>query len=356
MREGVLSGRRGNFFQTENRFIDCYAKKVGGNGVAVYSILQRCANSETKETWISACKMAEVLAIDKSTVYRHLKQLEDLRLIRSMRTREKTIYVVLPVPPPHPEAGLTPLFDAVDPEVPHQDSTWPPVAIAGTSPISEINSHQYYSSVACMPQPVSSAQHVSRTGENHNKEEQDLLNKTYEQENSLEKECAERLLKILGLKATLMGSVMAAVEVEVNHRGGSTDMVVERLATAVRLGERRGVSAEKFFENFLARTYAEDVVESLTLPATNALISTIAESVKAEAKYKMCLVGEAAQFIVKAALDDRERGVPIDKFYFENTRWRNANGSGQAKGTAKRNLDAALDARAAARRALGLDH
>src|SRR5208283_1014080 len=104
MREAVRSGRRANFFITENKFVDYYAAKVGGSGVAVYSILQRCANSETKETWISAGKMADVLAMDKSTVYRYLKQLEDLRLIKSMRTREKTIYIVLPVPPPRPEA------------------------------------------------------------------------------------------------------------------------------------------------------------------------------------------------------------------------------------------------------------
>ena len=108
-KEGVRSGRRANFFITENRFIDCYAAKVGGSGVAVYSILQRCANSETRETWISACKMAEVLDIDKSTVYRKLKELEDLRLIKTMRTREKTIYIVLEVPPPRPQSGSTPL-------------------------------------------------------------------------------------------------------------------------------------------------------------------------------------------------------------------------------------------------------
>ena len=87
MRESVRSGRRANFFITENRFIDCYARKVGGSGVAVYSILQRCANSETRETWIGADKMAEVLDLDRSTVYRYLKQLEDLRLIETLRTR-----------------------------------------------------------------------------------------------------------------------------------------------------------------------------------------------------------------------------------------------------------------------------
>ena len=128
MKEVVRNGRRANFFITENRFIDCYAKKVGGSGVAVYSILQRCANSETRETWIGADKMAEILAVDRSTVYRQLKQLEDLHLIKTLRTREKTIYVVLPVPPPPPEASSIPLFDGIDEKASRNESIWPSVA------------------------------------------------------------------------------------------------------------------------------------------------------------------------------------------------------------------------------------
>ncbi len=73
----------------------------------------------------SVDKMAGVLDMDRSTIYRYLKQLEDLRLIKTLRTREKTIYVVLPVPPAPPEAGSTPLFDAVEFKTPDQTSIWP---------------------------------------------------------------------------------------------------------------------------------------------------------------------------------------------------------------------------------------
>lgn len=331
MREAVRSGRRANFFITENRFIDCYAAKVGGGGVAVYSILQRCANSETRETWISASKMAEVLDINKSTVYRHLKQLEDLRLIKSMRTREKTIYVVLPVPSPRPEAVSTPLFDAINLETADQDSNWLPVAEAGTSLNSEIDSLESHSRVASAPQQVASVRPINRASENRNKEEQDslnktqeqdLLNKTHEAKNTRILETAQRIIDILRLPNTFISTATAAVELM--HKGTklSMDGIVQDIVTTANHAERRGVDKSKFLEGFLAQTLAQQIVEDLSLTATNSLTSTVAAAVKAEAAYQRFSLEKAAALIKNAGLEDRSRGASIDRFYFENTKWR----------------------------------
>ncbi len=338
-REAVRSGRRANFFITENRFIDCYASKVGGSGVAVYSILQRCANSETRETWISAQKMADVLDIDKSTVYRKLKELEDLRLIKSMRTREKTIYVVLDVPPPRPEAGPTPLFDAVDFNAQNHDSTWPPVATVRMSSISAIDSSGCDSSVAPVQEQIASVQHgvapaqpLSRTDKKCNKEEQDSWNKTqeqdsfnknFEQNNPELEETAQRIINILGLQDTFLHAAMAAVQVKAKQTKLSMDGIVQEIVTAANYAERRGIEKSDFLDNFLAHTLAKQVLSNLGLPVTNNLIATVTAAVKAEATYAGGRsVEQAAELITKSALDDSRRGAAIDRFYFENVKWR----------------------------------
>jgi len=275
MREAVRSGRRANFFITENRFIDCYAKKVGGSGVAVYSILQRCANSETRETWIGADKMAEVLDMDRSTVYRYLKQLEDLRLIKTLRTREKTIYVVLPVPPPPAEGGSTPLFDTVEFKTTDRNSTWSPVASTQMSFASAIDSHECDSSVASAQQPVSSARPSSRTGENRNKEEQDFLNKTQKQD----------------------------------LRGNKT--------FELSPSELNGVHVQEC---------ALRTVQLLGMTETQTNLRIVEAALTAEIRYTGRSPEDAAQEIAKAAISDREDGIPINKFYFEDTKWRTPNG------------------------------
>jgi hypothetical protein len=345
MRETVRSGRRANFFITENKFIDYYAAKVGGSGVAVYSILQRCANSETKETWISAGKMADVLAMDKSTVYRYLKQLEDLRLIKSMRTREKTIYVVLPVPPPRPEAGSTPLFDTIDFKTADQESIWPAVAPEGMSPVSEIDSYERNSSVASVPQTLSSAQPVSRVRENRNKEEQDLsnktqeqdfFNKTFEKDNSEIMKSAQRIINILGLPSTCLNAAMATVELKARETKSSMDEIVQEIWTEAARAERKGKSRESFLADSLARTLAEKILDEINLPPLNNVVTTVTAALKAEAKDRKLSLEETAALITTAAIEDRRRGTLIDRFYFENCKWRSNAGASKAE---RRKLD-----------------
>jgi hypothetical protein len=339
-REAVRSGRRANFFITENRFIDCYAAKVRGSGVAVYSILQRCANSATRETWISADKMAEVLDIDRSTVYRKLKELEDLRLIKSMRTRDKKIYVVLPVPPPRPEAARIPLFDAIDRETVDQDSTWAPVAPEQTSRSGETYSHDCNSSVASVTQPVPSVRRSSRISGNRNKEEQDFLNKTqeqdlfnktFEQENAERKQSAKRIINILKLSDTFISAAMAAVDLKASRTKLSMDGIVQEIVTEANHSERRGISNENFLEDFLARASAQQILEDINLPVINNLIVTVGAAVKAEAKDTKLSLEQAATLITNAAIDDRRRGITIDIFYFQNAKWRSHGRTGKGQ-------------------------
>jgi hypothetical protein len=339
-RESVRSGRRVNFFITENRFIDCYAAKVGGSGVAVYSILQRCANSETRETWISADKMAEVLDIARSTVYRQLTKLEDLRLIKTLRTREKTTYIVLPVPPPRPEAAATPLFDAVDSETTDQDSHWVAVASVRTSPNSESDSYDCNSSVAPVRQTVPPVRPVSSTSENRNKEEQDELNKTQEQDffnktveqgNSEMRKNAQRILKILGLPNSSLSAAVAAIEFKTRGAKLSMDEVVQEMWTEATRAERRNVSRETTVADYLARSLAERILDEINLPRVDHVVATVTAAVKAEAKDAKCTLEDAATIITDAAIEGRRGGMNVDIFYFQNAKWRGNGRTGKGQ-------------------------
>jgi hypothetical protein len=289
------------------------------------------------------------LAIDKSTVYRYLEQLEDLRLIKRLRTRDKTIYVVLPVPPLRPEMGSTPLFDAIEFKAADQDSTWPPVAPTQISLTDEIGSRECDSSVASIPQPVSSARPVSRTGENRNKEEQDLLNKTQEQDlfnKTLEKhnpaiqEAAQRIISILRLANTFLNAAMAAVELKARGTNLSMDEVAQELWKEANRAERRGVSRENFLADFLIRTLSERILDEINLPPTNSVVATVMAAVKAEAKDRKLGLEETAALITTAAIEDRRRGILIDRFYFENCKWRSNVGTSKAEQRELDNLEA----------------
>jgi DNA-binding transcriptional ArsR family regulator len=336
-RETVRSGRRANFFITENKLIDHYAAKVGGSGVAVYSILQRCANSETRETWISAQKMADVLAMDKSTVYRHLKQLEDLRLIRTLRTREKTIYVVLPVPPPRPEAGSTPLFDTIGDDLPGREPTWSPVASVRADCSSESELCQRDAEVASVQRQTASMRQTSRISEKCNKEEQDSLNKTQDQDffnNAItdSTRAAQVLVKGLMLSDASMSAAKAAIEDRMKEYPSlSMDLIVVEIANEARRKASRRITNEKFLENFLAKKMAEKMLETCGLPGTDNLISAATDAIKAEVTYLGVAVEDAAARIADAVSADMADGVTIKKFYFENAEWRNRGRTGKGQ-------------------------
>src|SRR5229473_2129290 len=122
MREAVRSGRRANFYITENSFIDHYARDVGTTGVAVYHVLERHVNCETRSTWIGTAKMAKLLNVDQRTIQRTIKKLESLRLIRIVRSENMTTFFIVPVPPPA-KTTSTPLFDEMLDSVPYDHDT-----------------------------------------------------------------------------------------------------------------------------------------------------------------------------------------------------------------------------------------
>jgi hypothetical protein len=175
-------------------------------------------------------------------------------------------------------------------------------------------------------------QHARLAGEKHNKEEQDVFNKTQEQDlfnkngeqdDTEIKVTAQRILNILGLPNTSLTAAMAAVQVKARQTKLSMDGVVQDIVTAANYADRRGIERNEFLDDFLAHTSAQQILKNLGLPVTNSMLVTVTAAVKAEATYTGGLpIEKAATQITNAALEDNRRGVAIDRFYFENVKWR----------------------------------
>jgi hypothetical protein len=288
-------------------------------GIAVYHVLERHMNFETKSTWVGTAKVAALLNTSQRTVQRTLNLLQDLKLIRIIRTAALTTYVILPVPPRGKTATM-PLFEGVDDQdiLPLSDTS---VAWA-TLGSRKATSASPAATSASQPGDTSDAPY---------KEEQNLLNKTEEQENPELKKAALLIVNALRLPHSLIAAAIAAVKVQQRLTNFSMDGIVNEIATAARNAGRRGVEADKFLEGFLAQTSAEQIVRELHLPATSSLISTVAAAIKAEVTYTGLSVEEVAVLITNSALEEMRRGTAIDRFYFEGVKWRNRNGNGKHK-------------------------
>jgi len=317
-------------------------------GIAVYHVLERHMNFETKSTWVGTARVAELLNTSQRTVQRTLNLLQDLKLIRIIRTATMTTYVILPVPPRGKTATM-PLFDGVD------DGDLPPsdTGVAWATPES-------YSATVTSRHATSASQ-ISDIPDAPYKEEQDSFNKNKEQDlfNKPEIEIiksAQILVRGLKLPDTSMSSAIAAIEEMRRGTNLSMDGIVQDIANAANQADRNGIERHDFLENFLAEKLARRMLKGLALAETKNHISAVAASIRAEKTYTGLTAEAVAEHMTKAALEARRNGQRLDRFYFENTRWRDGNGTGKGRSTAERNLDAALDARAAARRALGLDY
>jgi hypothetical protein len=163
------------------------------------------------------------------------------------------------------------------------------------------------------------------------KEEQDLLNKTKEQnlfnktseeENTEIRESAQRIINILNLPNSSLSAATAAVEERRRQTKLSMDAIVGNIVTAANLADRRGVEKREFLEDFLAEQLARQILKSLDLPVTNSLISTVKASLKAEVTYTRLSLEKVADLIANAGIEDRQRGIAIDRFYFEGVKWR----------------------------------
>jgi hypothetical protein len=72
-----------------------------------------------------------------------------------------------------------------------------------------------------------------------------------------------------------------------------------------------------------AEECARRMIELLALPGTRALAAIIAAAVTAESEYSGLSLQEAAQSIADHAMRARDQGAAVDRFYFEDTKWRN---------------------------------
>ena len=330
-RERVRSGRRENFYITDNSFIDHYAKQAGLVGVAVYHVLERYMNCGTKSTYVGTAKVAELLDLSQRTVQRSLRTLEDLKLIRIVRTSTMTTYYIEPVPP-RAKTASAPLFDKLDEEEALSESDIRDAWATATS--RDATSGSRVATSAALPNDTSDAPY---------KEEQNLLNKTKEQDKPELNTAALCIVKALRLPHTFINAATAAIQVQLRRTRLSMDGIVNEIATAAHQAYRRGVEADKFLEGFLAQTSAEQIVQELHLPATRSLISTVAAAIPAEVAYTGLSVEEVAVLITNSALDDMRRGITIDRFYFEGVKWRTRNGSGKHKQGSQERLQQELD-------------
>jgi hypothetical protein len=133
---------------------------------------------------------------------------------------------------------------------------------------------------------------------------------------------ARRILHVMGLPESLLAAAAAAVAAEADRTRLSMDGIVQQITTEAMQAYRRGISNEKFLEDFLAQKWARQVLEILNLSDTPSHISRLAVVLKAEAKDKRQNLQETAQQITHAASEDRQRGKAINIFYFEDFKWR----------------------------------
>ena len=289
MKEAVRSGRRANFYITENSFIDHYAREVGPVGIAVYHVLERHMNCETRSTWIGTARMAELLNLSQRTIQRSLKTLEDLKLIRIFRTANMTTYVIVPVPPRAKTATVIPLFDQIPDAVFSEEEE---LATEEATPASSFTTPLSFPTTP-KSHATTTASHLttspSSTRDNcvtAYKEEQNSLDKTQEQDGKPSPDLQESM---------------------------------------------------RFIINFLK-------LPILKLPIADNSRKTTEQAIEAalvtESEFSGRSFQDAAKVIAEAAIHDRDRGVRINHFYFLDAPWRQTRGqNGRLNRAEQRKLD-----------------
>jgi hypothetical protein len=121
------------------------------------------------------------------------------------------------------------------------------------------------------------------------------------------------------------------VEAEAKRGKSSADGIVQTIWTAATLARRAGVENGEFLDDFLARSCAREILEVINLPINNNLIQRVAAVLKAEAKDTGLSLQDAASRITQAASEDRQKGMRIDIFYFEDVKWRSNVGVNKAE-------------------------
>jgi hypothetical protein len=101
--------------------------------------------------------------------------------------------------------------------------------------------------------------------------------------------------------------------------------------------QERGMEGERFNGNGKGEieipqhplNYARRIVEVLGMPQTSSNLRVVEASLTAEAQFTGSSLEDSARAMTASAMQARTQGLAIDKFWFEDTKWRNGNGSGQ---------------------------
>lgn len=84
----VRDKRQRGWFWLDQEYFNGYAKIFGPIGLSVYLSLCRHADNETQECWPSMELIAEEIGVSRISVVRHLKKLEDFRIINVKREKD----------------------------------------------------------------------------------------------------------------------------------------------------------------------------------------------------------------------------------------------------------------------------
>jgi hypothetical protein len=133
---------------------------------------------------------------------------------------------------------------------------------------------------------------------------------------------AQRVLTILGLPESMITAAKAAIKFKTTGTNLSMDEVVQEIWTEATRAKRGNVSRESTVADYLARELAKRILEEINLPPINHVITSVTAALKAEAKDRELGLEDTAALITTAAIDDRRRGTLIDRFYFDNCKWR----------------------------------
>jgi len=79
-------------------------------------------------------------------------------------------------------------------------------------------------------------------------------------------------------------------------------------------------------ENFHPLQHAARLAEMIGLPQTTTNMRTVSEAIRSEAQFTGRTMEAICETLAAKIRDDRDEGIPIDKFYFEDAKWRNGNG------------------------------
>jgi hypothetical protein len=162
-------------------------------------------------------------------------------------------------------------------------------------------------------------------------EGEQTLNENIESGNPEFEECPQRILNVLGLPDIFLAAAIAAVEAEAKRGKSSADGIVQSISTAANLARRSGIENAEFLEDFVARSCAREILESINLPINNNFIQRVAAVVKAEGKDTGLSLQDVTSRITQVASEDRQKGMRVDIFYFEDVRWRSNAGANKAE-------------------------